>query len=76
MFWKHKKEKYKQEQACSAQEFVSHLRELADAIEQNKASSIKLAGETVEIPKHAKLKIEHESKKDKEEIELQLKWNK
>ena len=58
----------------STQAFVAKLRRLADALEQGKRFSIRVAGERIYIPADARLSVEHERSEGSEEVEFQLKW--
>lgn len=58
----------------SATEFADKLRRLADSVEQGTAFEIQIAGERIDVPKHAVFNIEHEREDGEEEIEFQLKW--
>ena len=62
------------ERIYSTQEVVAKLRRLTDAVEQDTAFRIQVAGERVRVPKRAQFSIEHERDDDEEEIEFQFKW--
>lgn len=62
------------EKAYSKSEFVSKLRRLADAIENDEHFEIQIAGERIYVPKRAIYNIEHEREDGKHEVEFQLKW--
>ena len=62
------------EQAYSTKDFVAKLRRLADSLEQKKRFRIQIAGERISVPPDAVFNIEHERKRDNEEVEFQLKW--
>lgn len=55
-------------------EFVSKLRRLADAIENDERFEIQIAGERVYVPVRATFTIEHEKSSEEEEVEFQIKW--
>jgi len=63
------------EQGYSTAQFVSKLRRLADALEQNRPFKIQIAGERISVPKSAIYTIEHEREEGLEEIEFQIKWS-
>ena len=63
------------EKVYSVSEFVSKLRRLADALEQEKKFEIQIAGERIYVPVRAEYNIEHEREGDSEEIEFQIKWS-
>jgi amphi-Trp domain-containing protein len=63
------------ERIYSTHEVVAKLRRLTDALEQDTAFRIQVAGERVRVPKRAQFSIEHERDDDEEEIEFQLKWS-
>lgn len=56
-------------------QFVEKLRRLADAIENNEAFEIQVAGERLRVPASARFNIEHERQEDDQELEFQLKWS-
>jgi len=58
----------------SRAKFVATLRRLADALEQQEAVRIQVAGKRIVIPVSAKLSIEHEVEGRDAELELQLSW--
>lgn len=62
------------EETCSVPEFVKRLRDLADTLERGHALVLDVAGETIEVPAHAVLSVEHERDPHEEEIEFQIKW--
>lgn len=62
------------EKSYSKAEFVSKLRRLADAIENDERFEIQIAGERIYVPKRAVFNIEHERDEGSEEIEFQIKW--
>jgi amphi-Trp domain-containing protein len=55
-------------------EFVTKLRRLADAIENDERFEIQIAGERVYVPARAVFNIEHERSGDEEEVEFQMRW--
>ncbi|HBU48791.1 MAG TPA: amphi-Trp domain-containing protein [Myxococcales bacterium] len=63
------------ERDCSVDEFVSTLRRIADALEQEESFRIQVRGLRFTVPKSAELSIEHEAEDGEEELELQLKWS-
>jgi amphi-Trp domain-containing protein len=63
------------EKVYSTKQFISKLRRLADALEQDDRFSIQVAGERIYVPKHATISIEHERSEDTEELEFQIKWS-
>lgn len=58
----------------SAKQFVSKLRRLADAIENDKRFRIQVSGERVSIPSTATISVEHERDGKEEEVEFQIRW--
>jgi amphi-Trp domain-containing protein len=62
------------EKSYSTSAFVAKLRRFADALEQDKAFVIQIAGERVRVPARAIFNIEHERSGGEEEIEFQIKW--
>lgn len=62
------------EKIYSTNEFVAKLRRLADALENNKAFEIQIAGERIYVPVRAEFTVEHERSGEEEEIEFQIKW--
>lgn len=59
----------------SAGQFAAKLRRLADAIEDGRAFTIQVAGETLRIPAGTAFSVEHERAEDgSEELEFQLRW--
>ena len=54
--------------------FITKLRRLADALENDRQFSIQIDGERVHVPMSASISIEHERGIEEEEIEFQLKW--
>ena len=62
------------EKAYPTAQFVAKLRRLADALEEGKSFTIRVAGETLRIPADATFNIEHEREGATQELEFQLKW--
>lgn len=62
------------ERSYSTGEIVTKLRRLADALEADQPFRIQIAGERIQIPRHAQFSIEHEREDDEEEVEFQFKW--
>lgn len=58
----------------TAKQFVSKLRRLADAIENDERFRIQVAGERVSVPPDATISVEHERDGDMEEVEFQITW--
>lgn len=56
-------------------DFVSKLRRLANAIENDERFIIQIAGERILVPAKAVFNIEHERSGEEEEIEFQVKWS-
>ena len=56
------------EKGYSNAEFVSKLRRLADAIENDEKFEIQIANERIYIPVRAEFNIEHEREGDQEEV--------
>ena len=62
------------EKGYTAKQFVSKLRRLADAIENDKRFRIQIAGERVSVPPDAMISVEHERSGAEEEVEFQIRW--
>lgn len=63
------------ERTYSPTQFAAKLRRLADAIEEGRAFTIQIAGETLRIPAGTAFSVEHERGEDgTEELEFQLRW--
>lgn len=62
------------EKEYSTAEFISKLRRLADALENDEKFEIQIAKERVYVPVRAIYNIEHERDGNEEEIEFQIKW--
>ena len=62
------------ERTYTAKQFVSKLRRLADAIENDKKFRIQIAGERVYVPSDATISVEHERDGQEEEVEFQIRW--
>lgn len=62
------------ERSYTAKQFVSKLRRLADAIENDRRFRIQVAGERVSVPPDATISVEHERSGDVEEVEFQIRW--
>ncbi len=62
------------EKVYSAKQFVSKLRRLADAIENDQRFRIQVAGERVSVPPDATISVEHERDGANEEVEFQIRW--
>lgn len=58
----------------TAKQFVSKLRRLADAIENDERFRIQVAGERVSVPPDATISVEHERGDGVEEVEFQITW--
>ena len=63
------------EKTYSVRQFAAKLRRLADALESDRPFSIRVAGETVRVPRGAAFNVEHERQRSSEEVEFQLKWS-
>ncbi len=63
------------ERDCSVEDFVSTLRRIADALENEQSFRIQVRGLRFTVPDAAELSIEHEADDGDEELELQLKWS-
>ena len=55
-------------------DFVSKLRRLANALENDERFEITIAGERVHVPARAAINVEHERNGESEELEFQLSW--
>ena len=62
------------EKVYTAKQFVSKLRRLADAIENDERFRIQIAGERVSVPPDAMISVEHERSGSEEEVEFQIRW--
>lgn len=63
------------ERTYSPRQFAAKLRRLADAIEDERAFTIQVAGEAMRIPAGTAFSVEHERGDDgSEELEFQLRW--
>jgi len=62
------------ERTYTAKQFVSKLRRLADAIENDQRFRIQIGGERVAIPADAFISVEHEREGKEEEVEFQIRW--
>ena len=62
------------ERTYTAKQFVSKLRRLADAIENDERFRIQVGGERVSIPSNATISVEHEREGKEEEVEFQIRW--
>ena len=62
------------ERVYTAKQFVSKLRRLADAIENDKRFRIQVDGERVSVPPDAVIAVAHERSGKEEEIEFQISW--
>ena len=63
------------ERVYTAKQFVSKLRRLADAIENDRRFQIQVAGERVSIPSDATISVEHERDGTGEAVEFQIQWS-
>ena len=62
------------EKTYTAKQFVSKLRRLADAIENDERFRIQIAGERVSVPPDATISVEHERGDGEAEVEFQIRW--
>ncbi len=62
------------EKSYSKTQFIAKLRRFADALENDAAFTIQIAGERMRIPADSLVTIEHERSGEWEEIEFQIKW--
>lgn len=62
------------EHTYTAKQFVSKLRRLADAIDNDKRFRIQIGGERVYVPSNATISVEHEREGETEEVEFQIRW--
>lgn len=58
----------------TAKQFVSKLRRLADAIENDERFRIQVGGERISVPPDAEISVEHERDDSGEEVEFQIRW--
>ncbi len=63
------------ERTYTATQFVSNLRRLADAIENDQRFRIQIGGERVSVPSDATISVEHERDGSTEEVEFQIRWS-
>ena len=63
------------ERGYPVSEFVAKLRRLADALESGRPFRIQVAGERINVPRRARIAVEHEREDGEEEVEFQLKWS-
>ena len=62
------------ERTYTAKQFVTKLRRLADAIENDDRFRIQIGGERVSVPPDATISVEHERDGAAEEVEFQIRW--
>lgn len=62
------------ERVYSAKQFVSKLRRLADAIENDERFRIQVDGERISVPPDAVIAVAHERDGAEEEVEFQISW--
>lgn len=62
------------EKIYSTRRLAVKLRRLADALEEQKAFSIQVAGKRIRVPAEVRVSIEHEREEGMEELEFQLQW--
>jgi amphi-Trp domain-containing protein len=62
------------ERTYTAKQFVSKLRRLADAIENDQRFRIQVGGERISVPSDAVISVEHEREGKSEELEFQIRW--
>jgi len=62
------------ENGYSNRENAAKLRRLADALEQEKAFEIQIAGNRIYVPPYAEIEFEYEQNGDEQEIEIEIKW--
>ena len=62
------------ERVYTAKQFVSKLRRLADAIENDTRFRIQVDGERVSVPPYATIAVAHERDGKEEEVEFQISW--
>jgi amphi-Trp domain-containing protein len=62
------------EKNVAKDQFISTLRRLADSLERGESFRIQVANKRFEIPSSATLVIEHEAEDGKEELSLELQW--
>ena len=63
------------EKVYPKEQILSKLRRLIDSLEKNRRFAIQVHGERIYVPADAVLSIEHERERGREELEIQLKWN-
>ena len=64
------------EKSYSTKAMAAKLRRLAEALENETAFEIQVAGERIRVPASAKIEIEYEQNGDERELEIEIKWNK
>ena len=62
------------ERTYSRAQFVAKLRRLADALEEETAFTIQVAGERLRVPADTEFNIEHERAGGVDELEFQVRW--
>ncbi len=62
------------EKGYSNRENAAKLRRLADALEQEKAFEIQIAGNRIYVPPYAEIEFGYEQNGDEQEIEIEIKW--
>lgn len=62
------------EKDLSQKDAITFLRQIADALENNR--SIKIEGQSVTIPQSAEISLEYEEEGDETELEIEFNWTK
>ena len=64
------------EKSYTNRENAAKLRRLADALENEKAFEIQIAGNRIYVPATAEIEFEYERDGDEQQIEIEIKWKK
>lgn len=64
------------EKSYSTKAMAAKLRRLAEALENETAFEIQVAGKRIRVPASANIEIEYEQNGDECELEIEIKWNK
>ncbi|MDM7916998.1 MAG: amphi-Trp domain-containing protein [Candidatus Eisenbacteria bacterium] len=62
------------ERSYRTSEIAAKLRRLADALEERKPFRIQVAGRRVQVPPDVAVTIEHERRRNTEEVDIELRW--
>lgn len=62
------------EKKYSQKAYISKIRRLVEALEENKSFTIQVGGKRIRIPVDSKISIEYEKDGKENELEFQIKW--